>query len=79
MNRFDAGATCRKCGNTDILAHFCSTDRRCYVSDCPNRTRMAGYGERIHRYCRRCGHSWDEVPLDHPPKPIEDDAIVGTA
>jgi len=57
MEKFDAGRPCPKCGNLDVASmYYKATSVRNYARIISKDT--------IERHCRRCGYSWDELPLD---------------
>ncbi len=69
---FDPDAVCVKCGCTDVAVRTITTktfsplpDSRYGVREPdPWPTRFAFETEVLPRRCERCGHAWDEAPLD---------------
>jgi hypothetical protein len=61
MNKFNPDSKCVKCGCDDIASHHCQERcLRCWTWPIEHREPL------IHRACRRCGYSWNELPLDAP-------------
>lgn len=59
MNKFDAKAKCPKCGNEIVGVRFLVKGEYRTVGDTIGATM-----DLLARSCRRCGYSWDELPLD---------------
>lgn len=61
LEPYNPSAYCRKCGGDDIRTRFCGTGNRCGLYDCRAPWK---HQDVMHRFCRRCNHKWDELPLD---------------
>lgn len=63
MEAYRENATCPKCLGGDVSVVWCAW--------CSRRDATHGEGpdeddERMHRTCRRCGYTWDELPAPAP-------------
>jgi hypothetical protein len=62
MNVYDPDAMCRKCDQGDVATNYhkgCTQCSLCHHYGC-----NGGSEPHMHRYCRTCGHEWNELPVD---------------